>query len=162
MARLESALGRFRVRDGIFVALERMAREGGMPVEVRRYALRRGIEAPDRPLARSDLLYADHALGRADDLAREVADYRADFGADPEALAVLAQFAADAGDPGTADRARATARAAGLPLAELDARVVQACIVARDYPRAIRELEALRAGASPTTPAPAKPSWPAC
>jgi hypothetical protein len=135
---LEGDLARFTQRDGIYVALEGLAREQGLPQAVRRYALLRGIAEPERPQARVDLLYADRALDRAADVRREIDSYCADFKSDPDALTLLSQFAADTGEPDTAERARDLASAGGIPIADFDVRVAQASLVAKDYRRAIR------------------------
>jgi hypothetical protein len=68
----------------------------------------------------------------------EINSYCADFGSDADALTLLAQFAADEGDPDTAERARDLARASGIPTTGFDLGIAQASIAARDYPRAIR------------------------
>jgi hypothetical protein len=136
--RLEGDLARFTKRDVIYVALERLARDMELPQEVRGYALLRGIAEPASPQARIDLLYADHALDRGEEVRREINSYCADFKSDANALTMLAQFGADTGEQDAAERARDLARASGIPTADFDLMDAQASIVARDYRRAIR------------------------
>jgi hypothetical protein len=143
--RLEGDLIRFTQRDGIYAALERLAREQGLPQAVRRYALLRGIAEPARPQARIDLLYADHALDRRADLRRETDSYCADFKSDTTALMLLSQFAADSGEPDVAEQARDLSLAAGISTAPFDLGVAQASIVARDYRRARRAITRAKA-----------------
>ncbi len=135
--RLDGDLARFTQRDGIYTALERLARDQGLPQVLLRYALLRELAEPARPQARIDLLYAYHSLDRSADVRREINSYCSDFRADANAVAILAQFAADTGEPDTAERARDLARAGGFPTTEFDLKVVQACIVAHDYRRAL-------------------------
>ena len=144
LSRLQGDLVRFTHRDGICVALERLAREQGLPDLVRRFALLRGFADPGRPEARVDLLYADQALGGAADLRRDVDAYRADFGSRPAALVVLSQFAADTGQPDVAEGACERASACGLRTGEFHLRTVQARLVARDYRRAVKAIAAVQ------------------
>jgi hypothetical protein len=147
--RLEGDLTRFTQRDGIYVALENLAREQGLSQAVRRYALLREIAEPTRPPARIDLIYADHALDGGADVRREIDSYCADFKSDASALTLLSQFAADTGEPDVAGRARDLARAGGIPLADFDLRVAQAGIVAQDYPRAVRAVTLAQSESQP-------------
>jgi hypothetical protein len=145
--RLDGDLARFTQRDGIYAALERLARDRGLPQVVLRYALLRELSEPARPQARIDLLYAYHSLGRGADVRREINSYCSDFRADANAVAILAQFAADTGEPDTAERARDLARSAGIPTTEFDLKIVQACIVAHDYRRALLAISLAQAEA---------------
>ena len=138
LARLQGDLARFTHRDGITVALERLAREQGLPVMVRRYALLRGLATPARADTRIDLLYADQAIPGRADLRRDVDSYCADLGSDSVALTLLSQFAADSGLPDIAARASALAAGRGIRMDEFLIRTVQASIVAHDYRRAIQ------------------------
>jgi hypothetical protein len=136
--RLEGDLARFEKRNGIYVALERLAREQGLPQEVLRYALLREMAESADPQARIDLIYAYHALARSAEVQREINSFCADFGSDANALAMLAQFAADTGEPDAAERARDLAQARGFFTADFALRIAQASIVAGDYRRAVR------------------------
>jgi len=140
LGRLEGDVRRFTQRDGIYVAIERLAHDQGLPETVREYALLRELADPSRPQARIDLIYADHAMHLSAEVRQEVDSYCADFRSDPGALKVLSQFAADAGEPDTAQRARDLARARGIPTADFDVRVAQASFAARDYRRAVRAI----------------------
>jgi len=146
MRRLENDLDRFTQRDQIFIALERLARDMKLPREVCRYALLRELAEPTVPQARIDLIYAYHALDSNEDVRKEIDSYCADFRSDADALTLLAQFAADEGDPDTAERVRDLARASGIPTTGFDLGIVQACIVARDYLRAIRVITVAQTG----------------
>ena len=145
LARLQGDLARFTHRDGIYVALERLAREQGLPATVRRYALLRGLDAPARADARIDLLYADQAIPGRADLRRDADSYCADLGSDSVALTLLSQFAADSGQPDMAERASALAAARGIRMDEFLLRTVQAGIVAHDYRRAIQAVAVAQA-----------------
>jgi hypothetical protein len=86
-----------------------------------------------------DMIHSDHALGRNADARLEIDSFVADFKSNPNALALLAQYAAEVGDPDTAERTRSLVgpgnQAPGFNLC-----AVRACIVARDYRRALRAI----------------------
>jgi hypothetical protein len=138
MRRLESDLARFERWDAIYVALVRLARDEGRPQKVLQYALLREIAEPAVPAARIDLIYAYNALDKRADMQRENDSYCADFRSDANALAMLAQFGADTDEPDSAGRARDLARTIGTTTSDYYIRVAQACIVSRDYRRAIQ------------------------
>ena len=151
--RLEADLARFSQKDGILAALEGIAAERGLPQEVRRYALLRRENSPLLPAARLDLLYADRALGRASDVQSEIDSYCSDFKADAGALRGLARFAADAGQPETAQRALDAARSAGLPTADFDLALAQASLASHDYPRVFQAVALAQASGESMSPA---------
>jgi hypothetical protein len=138
ISRLDADLARYANRDPILVALEGLFLEQGRQEAVRQYAFLRAIDQPASAPVQMDLICADHAAGRKADERAEINDYCALFRADAGALALLSQFAANTGEPATASRAREMARRGGLPVAEFDLCVAQACLVAQDYRSALR------------------------
>ena len=138
LVRLKQDLERFPKTDAIYLAIERLAREEGRPMEVRLFALLRVIDEPKDPQTRIDLLEADRTLNRKAELHKEIDLYCFDFKSDLHALALLAEFAAAGGDPDTAEQARDQAQAAGGADVEFDLAVAEAAIAAQDYPRALR------------------------
>jgi hypothetical protein len=138
ISRLDADLARYTNREPILVALERLFLDQGRRQAVRQYAFLREIDQPANAQARMDLICADQAVGRKADETAEINGYFALYRTDAGAMALLAQFAANTGDPVTAARAREMARRAGIPLAEFDLCVAQANLVAQDYRSALR------------------------
>ncbi len=136
--RLERDLDRFPQKDLIYLAIERLAREQGVPQATRLYALYRVIAEPKNPQTRIDLITADQMVGRTLELQKEIGAYGDDFKSDVAALTLLAQFAADTGDLDTAERARDLAKAADGTVVEFDLDVAEAALVAQDFRQALR------------------------
>ncbi len=136
--RLEGDLAGLKRKDGLYATLVRLAQDQGDAEMELRYALLRRDAEPASPKARIDLLYADHALGTGADIRREIEAYCADFGSDPDAISLLAQFAIEAGEPHAAERARDLAKAKGIAPVEFEIAIAQASIAAGDYPRAVK------------------------
>jgi len=146
---LQEALGRFSQRDGIYAALEQMARTQDQPESVLQYALLRQLADPEHFAPQLDVLYADHRLGRTEAERRAVDAYTKAFKTDAAALGQLLQFAADTGQPKVAERAHDLAQAAGQATAGFDLGTAEAGIASRDYAAAARALARIKSEKSP-------------
>lgn len=151
--RIESQFARFNKFDEIYIQLIRFHRTLGNFDESRRYALLRSFNKPDIPGPRIDLLHSFRQSGDAPAQEKEVATFLAQFATDERALLLLAQFAAETGQPALADRVADTATAQGFsPLTFTLARA-QARLAAQDYRGALELADAtLRATGAEENP----------
>jgi len=147
---LQDALSAFSQRDGIYVALEQMARAQNQPEAVLQYALLRQLADPEHFGPQLDVLYARHRLGQTAAEQRAVEAYAKAFKSDPAALSQLLQFAVDTGQPKIAEYARELAQAAGQATAGFDLGTTEAGLAGRDYAAAAKALARIKSDKAPT------------
>ena len=148
VVRLERDLKRFAEKGAILSSLENFARQRGDVNGAYRLALMRRMANPGAPAVRVDLLYAEHAMGSAEEK-REFESYCDDFKANAGALGLLAQYTVETKQPEAAERVRDLALAGGFPTAGFDLAVAEASIKTGDYRRALRALAQAHSGKGP-------------
>lgn len=119
-------------------------RRQGLHDEARRVALALQIAQPGLAGPRLELLAAYRHAGDVARLGAEIESMLRDFPADSAAMLLLADFAANSGDPALVARIERLAGDRRLPTEAYGYLAVEAAIVARDYTRAlagIRELQ---------------------
>ena len=118
-------------------------RDLGRDDEARRESFVRTLANPRNARARIDLLYAYQKEGDTASLRTNVEEIYRDFSNEPSALLALADFAANTGDTALARRIYDYTKAKNLNWDGAALMTVEACIVAKQYQRAlelVREL----------------------
>ena len=133
LARLERELGRFPLRDELYLNLGRLHRELGHSAEARRVALLRQFNDPASPGPRIDLLCSYRDTNDRDGASRELARFFADFKSDRTALLLLARFSVELARPALAAQVHDLAVAQKLPLNAFNLCRIQAALAAQDY-----------------------------
>ncbi|MDB6114357.1 MAG: hypothetical protein JWQ62_1302 [Lacunisphaera sp.] len=141
LVRLEQQRERFPTRDELPLQLIRFHRELGHNEQALDEALLRHVADPASPGPRIDLLYAWQKKNDLPRLHREVESYLQDNAADPNALLLLAWFAADTRDLALARRVRDLAAARGFPLSGHELVLVQILVTRGDYREALAAAE---------------------
>lgn len=135
--RLEQERRHLPASDDMLVRLIRFYRQLGRSAEAQLIARERLQRSPGSPGPRLDLLYVARDANLLDTVRAETEDYLRDFAADPAALQLLIGFALEAGDAALAARIHALAVEKELPLEPFSLALMQARLVAQDYPGAL-------------------------
>jgi hypothetical protein len=141
VARLERARAASPGRDDFSLQLIRFYRDLGRQDSALNEALLRHVTNPHSPGARVDLIYSFHHKNDQVRYTRELDSYLADYRENPQAITLLAWFAADTGELTLARRLHALAVEQKFPTPVFDLVILQALIFRGDYRAALEASE---------------------
>lgn len=138
MEKLEASLRKYPNSDPLMMQLVRYHRERGELDEARRYAILRNINNPLSYTPRIELLYIYNKSGDAERERREVERMLDLFHEDPQALQMLANFAADSGNVDIARRVYESNLVNGFDVSNSSLLLIEAHITSGDYSGALK------------------------